>query len=88
MIKFSTDPDDYLPVVKTRWEGMECNNYSSLIYAYGRKNIAVTGKGVLDGQASNENWWKWKGSKGFGWTKSNPSQSDSIGRPLLVKMNI
>ena len=31
---------------------------SPLIYAYRQENIAVTGKGILDGQASWENWWK------------------------------
>ena len=55
-IKFSTDPADYLPVVMTRWEGVECYNYSPLIYALDQENIAITGKGTLDGQASNENW--------------------------------
>jgi polygalacturonase len=47
----------YLPVVYTRWEGVECMNYSPLIYAYEQENIAVTGKGILDGQASQDNWW-------------------------------
>ncbi len=27
-------------------------NYSALIYAYDQENIAVTGEGILDGQAS------------------------------------
>jgi len=62
-IKFYTDPEKYLPVVFTRFEGVECYNYSPLIYAYGQENIAVTGKGTLDGQADDTNWWKWKGSK-------------------------
>ncbi|MCX6167743.1 MAG: glycoside hydrolase family 28 protein [Ignavibacteriales bacterium] len=88
LLKFSTNPDDYLPIVKTRWEGIECYNYSALIYAYDQKNIAITGKGILDGQATNENWWRWKGNKEFGWTKDSPSQNDSLGRPLLVKMNL
>ena len=57
-LKFSTDPRDY-PVVFTRWEGVECMNYSSLIYAYGQENIAVTGGGTLDGQADWSNWWDW-----------------------------
>lgn len=61
-IKFYTDPDKYLPVVLTRFESVECYNYSPLIYAYGQENIAVTGKGTLDGQADDTNWWKWKGS--------------------------
>jgi polygalacturonase len=60
VVKFSTDPNQYLPAVFTRWEGVECMNYSALIYAYGEKNIAVTGEGTLDGQGSNDNWWKWR----------------------------
>ena len=87
VIKFSTDPDDYLPVVFTRWEGMECYNYSPLIYALGQENIAITGEGTLDAQANESNWWTWKGNKSYGWKDGMPSQSDSIGRPLLVKMN-
>jgi len=33
VITFSPRYSDYLPVVFTRWEGMECYNYSPLIYA-------------------------------------------------------
>jgi unsaturated rhamnogalacturonyl hydrolase len=58
-LRFSTDPAAYLPVVFTRWEGTECMNYSPFIYAFEQENIAVTGSGTLDGQASDENWWKW-----------------------------
>lgn len=57
-LRFSTNPADY-PTVFTRWEGVECMNYSALIYAFGQENIAVTGEGTLDGQASDENWWGW-----------------------------
>jgi len=60
VIKFSTDPNMYLPAVYTRWEGVECMNYSPLIYACEQENIAITGKGTLDGQGSDENWWQWK----------------------------
>jgi polygalacturonase len=64
VVKFSTDPSKYLPLVYTRFEGVECMNYSPLIYAYEQENIAVTGEGILDGQGSKENWWKWKASAG------------------------
>ena len=57
-LRFVTDPAKY-PNVFTRWEGVECFNYSPLIYAYGQENIAVTGRGVLDGQADYSNWWSW-----------------------------
>jgi unsaturated rhamnogalacturonyl hydrolase len=63
-LKFKTDPAAYLPAVYSRFEGMECWNYSPLIYAYEQENIAITGEGVLDGQASDENWWTWKGRRG------------------------
>jgi polygalacturonase len=51
-VRFSTDPADYLPVVLTRFEGNEAMNYSPLIYSYDAENIAITGSGTFDGQAS------------------------------------
>ncbi len=44
---FSDDPSDYLPAVQTTWEGMECFNYSPLIYAFECDNVAITGNGTL-----------------------------------------
>ena len=54
-VRFSQDQADYLPVVFTRWEGIECYNYSPLIYARDCENIALTGKGIFDGQG--DYWW-------------------------------
>lgn len=45
------------PIVHTHWEGIDCHNVQPLIYAADCENIAVTGKGILDGQASRENWF-------------------------------
>ena len=73
-LRFSRDPRQYLPVVYTRWEGVECMNYSPLISAFEQENIAVTGAGVLDGQADNEHWWPWCGNTRFGWKPGEPSQ--------------
>jgi polygalacturonase len=61
-LRFRTDPAAYLPVVLTRWEGVELMGYSPLVYAYGQTNVAVTGKGTLDGQADAGHWWPWKAS--------------------------
>jgi polygalacturonase len=72
-ILFSTDTAAYLPVVFTRDGGIECMNYSPFIYAYGKHDIAITGKGVLDGQASNEHWWPWAGKTQFGWKPGMPT---------------
>lgn len=85
-ILFSTDPSHYYPLVNTAFEGIELINYSPLIYANNKKNIAITGKGILNGQASKENWWTWKGSKDFGWEEGMPSQKDSLNLPRLMDM--
>ena len=73
-ILFSRDVKEY-PIVFTRWEGMECMNYSSQIYAYGEENIALTGNGTIDGNADNEHWWNWNGSPRFGWKEGMPKQT-------------
>ncbi|WP_018628815.1 glycosyl hydrolase family 28 protein [Niabella aurantiaca] len=57
VLLFSGDPADYLPAVYTSWEGMECYNYSPLIYAWQCKNIAITGEGTL--KATMDTWKQW-----------------------------
>lgn len=84
-ILFSQDPQDYLPVVFTRFEGIELMNYSPFIYAYKKKNIAITGQGILDGNADKDHWWPWTGSKDAGWEKGDPT--DEADLKLLQKMN-
>jgi polygalacturonase len=84
VVRFSTDPKRYLPLVFTRWESTECMNYSPLIYAFEQTNVAVTGTGTLDGQADDEHWWPWKGNAKFGFKKGDPEQQPS--RAALVAM--
>lgn len=84
-ILFSRDTADYLPVVFTRWEGMELMNYSPFIYAYEQENIAITGNGTLDGNSNNEYWWPWCGAKKFGWVEGTPKQTPA--RNLLHQQN-
>lgn len=74
------------PIVKTRWEGIDCYNYSPLIYAYGATDIGITGDGTIDGNGSNETWWKWCGAPKFGW-KEDMSSQRSGGRARLSKWN-
>lgn len=57
-VLFSQDFKDYLPVVFSRHEGIECYKFSAFIYADGKNNIAVTGEGVLNGQGKP--WWGYK----------------------------
>jgi polygalacturonase len=73
-IKFSQNPKDYLPVVFSRWEGVEVFNYSPFIYAFEQRNIAITGKGTLDGQSDNEHWWPWNGRPAYGWKEGMSNQ--------------
>lgn len=84
VLRFSSNPKKYLPLVFSRWEGTECMNYSPLIYAFEQEDIAVTGEGILDGQGSNEHWWNWKGKKGAGWHAGMPDQSAA--RKRLLEM--
>ncbi len=84
-ILFSIDPKDY-PIVHTSWEGTELMNYSPLIYAKNKTNVAITGKGTLNGQADSSNWWVWSGGKSYGWQKGIPSQNDPTNREVLVDM--
>ncbi|HEV2761439.1 MAG TPA: glycosyl hydrolase family 28-related protein, partial [Pyrinomonadaceae bacterium] len=51
---FAPEARHYLPVVLTRWEGTEVYGYSPLIYAFEVKDVAVTGKGTIDGNAASE----------------------------------
>ncbi len=71
VLHFSRNPARYLPVVFTRWEGVELMNYSPFIYAFEQRNVAITGRGVLDGQADDAYWWPWKGGTG----RTGPNQA-------------
>jgi len=48
-LRFSDKPEDYLPLVKVRWEGTVVWNYSPLIYARDQENLAITGSGTING---------------------------------------
>jgi polygalacturonase len=82
VIRFSRDPRQYLPLVFTRWEGVELMNYSAFIYAFEERNIAITGPGTLDGQASAEHWWPWKGTRD---TKPGAANQNAA-RARLIEM--
>lgn len=61
VIKFIRNKtNEFYPIVNTFWEGVECYNFSPFIYAINEKNIAITGSGIIDGQADFYNWMPWK----------------------------
>lgn len=80
---FSDTLEDYLPVVFVRVGGVELYNYSPLIYARDCTNIAVTGKGKLNGNAKK--WWDWKAKEtraGFEMgAKGVPVEQRIFGKP-------
>lgn len=55
---YSGDPADS-PLVESRWEGTTAWTYGPLLYANGKENITITGRGTIDGQG--QNWW-WRAS--------------------------
>ena len=99
-IYFSPNPADYAkdgPVncgangnlFYSRWQGDDCLNFASPVYAYQQTNIALTGEGstsILNGQAmtpfagsgnTSTCWWTYKGTTGaYGFVGSaTPSQA-------------
>lgn len=84
-LKFAFEPKLY-PLVKTSWEGLGCWNYSPCIYAYQAKDVALTGKGTVDGNGSNDTWWPWCGAPRFGFVEGKTTESQKLGsRARLLK---
>lgn len=84
LLAFTKDKSKYLPVVLTRFEGVECMNYSPFIYAYNEANIAITGEGTIDGQGDTTNWWNWAGKKEYG--SKDDGKNQKADRKALIEM--
>jgi polygalacturonase len=54
-LHFSDNFDDYLPMVESRYEGVDVMSFSPLFYAYKAENIAITGRGKINGHGKK--WW-------------------------------
>ena len=76
VLLFVFQPELY-PIVETSWEGLLCFNLSPCVYAFEATDLAITGKGIIDGGGSNENWWSWCGKPKYGWQKGMPRQQDA-----------
>ncbi|MES2074760.1 MAG: glycoside hydrolase family 28 protein [Pseudomonadota bacterium] len=99
-VYFSNNPRDYAKYGEhdcgkhgklsiTRWEGNDLLNYSSMVYAHGQDNIALTGDDwtcILDGQAGvqfddgPDCWWSWKGREKPNWAGDIAAGSGSYVR--------
>ena len=85
-LHFAFEPKLY-PQVRTSWEGLACWNYSPCIYAYKATDIAITGKGTIDGGGNNDTFWQWNGSPRFGYKEGVTKESQKLGsRSKLLKM--
>ena len=51
----SEDPADY-PIIDSRWEGIEQPTHAPLIAGCDLTNIAVIGRGIIDGRGAP--WWQ------------------------------
>lgn len=51
ILKGSGNRNDY-PLVRARWEGIETNCHRALLYAHNAEDIAITGAGVIEGNAA------------------------------------
>jgi polygalacturonase len=59
VILYSANPADS-PIVPSRWESTAAFVHAPLFYANGRENVAITGRGTIDGQGSK--WW-WRNGR-------------------------
>ena len=85
-LHFAFEPKLY-PLVRTSWEGLACWNYSPCIYAYKATDIAITGKGTIDGGGNIDTFWQWNGSPRFGYKEGVTKESQKLGsRSKLLKM--
>lgn len=101
-IYFSNNPADYAKygdfpcgangkLVLSRWQSNDCLNFSSLVYAHGQHNIALTGEdwtSILDGQGGvpfeggSDCWWTWKGkNKTINAVAQGSTPNYSAGKP-------
>ena len=83
VLEFVFQPELY-PIVETAWEGLDCYNLSPCIYANGVTDIALSGKGTVDGGGNRQTWWPWNGATKHGWTEGVKSQKDG-GRARLLQ---
>jgi polygalacturonase len=86
VLKFSTDFADYMPMTTSRYEGTMVQSFCPLITADHAENIAITGRGTLDGQG--QAWWAAVkgGSKPDGpWLEAFAKANEGNPAPILKR---
>lgn len=79
---YSGDPADS-PVVPARFECTNVYSHAPLIYANGRHDIAITGRGTLNGQGWN--WW-WRVGRGTPPAGVNPAVARDAWRAVYARI--
>ena len=79
---YSGDPADS-PLVPARWESTNVFAHAPLIYANGKQNIAITGRGSLNGQGWN--WW-WRSGRGAPPAGVDPAVANDAWRKLYERI--
>jgi len=82
-LHFSDNFDDYLPMVESRYEGVDVKSFSPLFYAYKAENISIRGRGIIDGHG--QKWWHYV----EGWDEKRPRTKwqlmfDSLNKDILL----
>src|SRR5687768_9409101 len=82
-LHFSDNFDDYLPMVESRYEGVDVKSFSPLFYAYKADNIAIRGRGLINGHGKK--WWDFV----EGYKQDQPRskwqyQFDSLNKNILL----
>ncbi|MEV4178317.1 glycosyl hydrolase family 28 protein [Nonomuraea sp. NPDC049709] len=77
-IRFRSDAASYLPTVFTRWQGIECHNFSPFIYARNQTNLALTGTGTIDGNAAAGPWFDFDDQRGPDWERLQQMAVDGV----------
>jgi polygalacturonase len=83
-LHFSDNFDDYLPMVQSRYEGVDVMSFSPLFYAYKAENIAITGRGTINGHG--QKWWNYALTFYKNQTERNKYQLlfDSLNKDMLL----
>jgi len=82
-LHFTDDFDAYLPMVSTRYEGVDVTSFSPLFYAYKATNIAITGRGLINGHGKK--WWDFVEGYKEGQPRSKWQRMfDSLNRNILL----
>ena len=82
-LHFSDNFDDYLPMVESRYEGIDVKSFSPLFYAYKAENISIIGRGLINGHGKK--WWDYVLGFKEGPTRNKWQKTfDSLNKDILL----